>query len=262
MEIFVEERYSAIAQNTTDNQYAHSVASSFGYSSESLESLPEGANMGLSCGNPVTLANIQPGEIIVDLGSGAGIDAFLAADKVGSSGKVIGVDFSQHMIDRARQNASKRGYQSNIEFKHAPITNLPVDDNSVDCILSNCVINLVTDKTKLFPGGRISISDIVAKKLLPARMQEESAYVACLGGAIQVNEYRDLFVAAGFQDVKFIDTKADLNVFKPLVEDANITVVKKGGRCCGPINLGATNDEFAEEDFNNYLASFQIYAKK
>ncbi|UCD92125.1 MAG: arsenite methyltransferase [Methanobacteriota archaeon] len=180
-----------------------------GYSEKDLKNLPQGADMGLGCGNPVALASLKEGEVVVDLGSGGGIDCFLASEKVGESGNVIGVDMTPEMIDKARENAEKGGYK-NVEFRLGEIDHLPIADNSVDVIISNCVINLAPDKKDVFaeafrvlkPGGRVMVSDIVLEKELPDFIkQSENALVGCVAGAILKSDYLDAIKAAGFEKV-------------------------------------------------------------
>ncbi len=184
-----------------------------GYTDKELEAVPEGANLGLGCGNPVALASLEEGETVLDLGSGAGFDCFLAANRVGGTGKVIGVDMTPEMIEKARENAKKGNY-SNIEFRLGEIENIPAADNSVDVIISNCVINLSPDKNRVFreafrvlrPGGRIMISDIVLLKELPSSIKDSvEAYIGCLSGAIMRDEYTKAIEAAGFQEAKIVD---------------------------------------------------------
>ncbi len=181
-----------------------------GYSEEELSAVPEGANLGLGCGNPQAIAALRPGETVLDLGSGAGFDSFLAARAVGPAGKVIGVDMTPDMLARARQNAAKMAI-ANVEFREGYIELLPVEDASVDVILSNCVINLSPDKPAVFrealrvlrPGGRLAISDVVALKPLPAPLRKAAElYAGCVGGAALVDDVRAMLTAAGFVDVR------------------------------------------------------------
>jgi arsenite methyltransferase len=186
-----------------------------GYSPEELAAVPEDANLGLGCGNPTALAGLKAGETVLDLGSGAGIDCFLAAKKVGPSGRVIGVDMTAEMIDRARENARKNGI-ANVEFRLGEIENLPVADDTVDVILSNCVINLSTDKPRVFreafrvlrPGGRMMVSDLALKKPLPQAIRGSvEAYVACIAGAMVKDEYLGAIRDAGFKKVEIVSEK-------------------------------------------------------
>ena len=178
--------------------------------------MPEGANLGLGCGNPVALASLKEGEVVVDLGSGAGFDAFLAAGKVGPGGRVIGVDMTPEMIDKARGNATKGGFE-NVEFRLGEIENLPLADGSADVVISNCVINLSPDKPGVFkeafrvlrPGGRLLVSDIVLLKELPEFiMASAQAYIGCISGAMLKNEYLNAIKAAGFTGVDIVGETA------------------------------------------------------
>ena len=203
---------------------------SIGYSEAELKAIPEGADLGLGCGNPVALASLREGEVVLDLGSGAGIDCFLAAERVGEDGRVIGIDMTTEMLERARENASKGNYE-NVEFRLGEIENLPVADNSVDVVISNCVINLSPDKGRVFkeafralkPGGRLMVSDIVLLKELPdsIRMSIE-AYVHCLAGALIKDEYIGAIKLAGFQEIRVIDEASypiDRLVSDPVVKE-------------------------------------------
>lgn len=193
--------------------FAQDISRKIGYSDEELKAAPEGANLGLGCGNPVALASLGDGETVLDLGSGAGFDCFLAANKVGEKGKVIGVDMTPEMIEKARENAKKNNY-GNVEFRLGDIEKLPVGDGSVDVVMSNCVINLSPDKGRTFqeafrvlkPGGRLMISDIVLLQKLPKLIKESiEAYIGCLSGAIMKDEYLEKIKATGFQDVLVMD---------------------------------------------------------
>jgi len=184
-----------------------------GYSEEEMNAVPEGANLGLGCGNPTAMASLKQGEIVLDLGSGAGFDCFLAAKKVGKQGKVIGVDMTPEMLDKSRGNAAKGKY-TNVEFRLGEIENLPVADNSVDVIISNCVINLSTNKKRVFeeahrvlaPNGRIMVSDIVLLKPLPPSIQKNvEAYAGCIAGAEQKDLYLKLIADAGFGRVDVLE---------------------------------------------------------
>jgi len=186
-----------------------------GYSPEELAAIPEDANLGLGCGNPAALAGLKAGETVLDLGSGAGIDCFLAAARVGPAGKVIGVDMTPEMLDRARENVRKSG-AANVEFRLGEIENLPAADNSIDVIISNCVINLSTDKPRVFreafrvlrPGGRMMVSDLALQKPLPEAIRRSvEAYVACIAGALVKSDYLGAIRAAGFAEVSVVSEK-------------------------------------------------------
>jgi len=192
---------------------AQSISKTIGYSDEELTSVPEGANLGLGCGNPVALASLVEGETVLDLGSGAGFDCFLAASRVGRAGKVIGVDMTPEMIEKARENARKGNYE-NVEFRLGEIENIPAGDNSVDAVISNCVINLSPNKKRVFaeafrvlkPGGRLMVSDIILLKELPDFIKNSvEAYVGCISGAMMRDEYIEAIREAGFREVKVID---------------------------------------------------------
>ncbi|MFQ6022629.1 MAG: arsenite methyltransferase [Acidiferrobacterales bacterium] len=217
---------------------AEGLGSSIGYSENELRSVPEGANLGLGCGNPVALASLQDGETVLDLGSGAGFDCFLAAQKVGKIGKVIGVDMTPEMVEKARRNAKKAGYE-NVEFRLGEIENLPVADKSIDVVISNCVINLSPDKKRVFqetfrvlrPDGRIMISDIVLTKELPAFIKGSiEAYISCISGAMIRDQYLSCIEAAGFQGIKVVaetpfpfDCLINDPTAKAIIEDEKIS---------------------------------------
>lgn len=183
-----------------------------GYTGEELSSIPEEANLGLGCGNPVALASLREGETVLDLGSGGGIDCFLAARRVGPGGRVIGVDMTPEMIHLARENAQKNGVP-NVEFRLGEIESLPIADAAVDAAISNCVINLSPDKERVFreifrvlkPGGRMMVSDIVLTGELPEKVKASvAAYTGCIAGALQRDDYLAAIRAAGFKDVKVV----------------------------------------------------------
>jgi SAM-dependent methyltransferase len=195
------------SQNTAER-----IGMSVGYSPQDLQEVPEGANLGLGCGNPVALASLREGETVIDLGSGAGFDCFLAAKRVGPDGRVIGVDMTPPMLDKARENTRKGNY-GNVEFRLGEIENLPIADNTADIIISNCVINLSLDKTRVFaeafralkPGGRIMVSDIVLPGELPETLKNSlAAYCGCVAGALPEKEYMETIRGAGFREVMII----------------------------------------------------------
>jgi len=223
---------------TSNVTTAKDISKTIGYSDTDVNSVPEGANLGLGCGNPIALASLREGEVVLDLGSGAGFDCFLAASRVGPQGKVIGVDMTPEMLDKARENARKGNYK-NVEFRLGEIENLPVADNSVDVIISNCVINLSQDKTRVFqeayralkPGGRVMVSDIVLLADLPESILSSiEAYVGCIAGASKKSDYLGSIQAAGFKDVKVvdetvfpIDSMANDPTVRAIIKEADIT---------------------------------------
>ncbi len=228
-------KYGAVAESRLSNEHAgvKAVAEAFGYTAEELTSIPAEANMGLSCGNPTATAHIRPGEVVVDLGSGGGLDVFLASKMVGPAGRAIGIDMTPAMIERARANAQAGGY-TNVDFHLSTIDQLPLPDSSVDCVISNCVLNLAPDKPLVFreiarvlkPGGRLAVSDIALKHELPeAIAQSMAAYVGCIAGAIKIGDYRDGLLAAGFEHVEIVDSGADLNAYAQVENQAG---------CCSP----------------------------
>src|ERR1700712_2023484 len=215
----VMSKYGAVAESSLSSEHAgvKAVAEAFGYSAEELTSIPAAANMGLSCGNPTATAHLRPGEVVVDLGSGGGLDVFLASKMVGPEGRAIGSDRTSAMIERARDNAQRGGY-TNVEFFQSTIDQIPLPDASVDCILSNCVINLAPDKPAVFreiarvlkPGGRVALSDIALKRELPPELGDDlMAYVGCIAGAIPIEAYRRGLFEAGFAHVEVIDSGSD-----------------------------------------------------
>ena len=219
-EISTETNQASSCGCSGSNFSIENMSTLMGYSNEDIDSIPEGANMGLGCGNPVALASLIPGETVLDLGSGGGIDCFLAAKHVGETGKVIGVDMTPDMISKARKNAEKME-TSNVEFRLGEIEHLPVADNSVNIIMSNCVINLSPDKLSVYrdayrvlkPGGRLAISDIVATAALPDEIKKNMLLVtACVGGAETIEDTEKMLKKVGFQDIKitFNDNSRDL----------------------------------------------------
>lgn len=220
---FVKKRYGEIAQ--TDQSCCCSssccgpstkeIAEEIGYSKTELENVPDSAILGLGCGNPVALANLKEGETVLDLGSGGGIDVFLASKKVGLCGKVIGVDMTEEMLERAKTSALKHGYK-NVEFRLGEIESLPVETETIDTIISNCVINLSPNKLKVFqeayrvlkPNGRLMVSDIVTHGELPEDVRKSfDAWAECIAGALEKNEYLDTIKRAGFRTIKIISEK-------------------------------------------------------
>src|ERR1700733_900883 len=231
----VKSKYGAVAESALSNNHAgvQAVAEAFGYTAEELTSIPAEANMGLSCGNPTAIAHLKLGEVGVDLGSGGGLDVFLAAKMVGPTGRAIGIDMTTAMIERARANAQAGGY-TNVEFYQSTIDRIPLPDASVDCVISNCVLNLAPDKPAVFreiarvlkPGGRVAVSDIALKHQLPEAMaQSLAAYVGCIAGAIMIGDYKNGLQAAGFEHVEILDSGADLNAYAKAGKQAS---------CCSP----------------------------
>jgi len=201
-----------------------------GYNENDLLSVPPEANMGLGCGNPIAIAALKEGEVVLDLGSGGGFDCFLARRQVGETGYVIGVDMTPDMIKLARKNAEKSGY-TNVEFRLGEIEHLPVADGSVDAIISNCVINLSLDKEQVFteafrvlkPGGRLSTSDVVATAQLPQNIKQDLALIAsCIGGAEYVEDIKAMLRNAGFKDIRMTPKDNSREIIKAWVPDKNI----------------------------------------
>ncbi|KAL5338073.1 S-adenosyl-L-methionine-dependent methyltransferase [Aspergillus crustosus] len=268
----VQAHYGEIAKRsntvTTQQDPEEQIAKAFGYTGTDLSSLPSKANMGLSCGNPTAFANMKPGETILDLGSGGGIDVLLAARKVGPEGKAIGVDMTEEMITLSTSNAESAKL-TNTLFIKSTITAIPLPDSSIDCIISNCVINLVPkpDKQCVFheiarllrPGGRIAISDILARRELPEAVVSDMAmHVGCVAGASLVGEYEEFLRVAGFQDLLIVDTKSDLNLYK------QFSYLPQGqAGCCGSgAAAKGSVDGCADVNLNEWAGSFQIYAVK
>ena len=297
----VRSRYGSVALSDLSSEHdgVRAVAEAFGYTPEELASIPAEANMGLSCGNPIATAHLREGETVVDLGSGGGLDVFLAAAKVGPAGRAIGIDMTPEMVDRARRNA-ERGNNgapfTNVEFHLASIDKLPLPDNSVDCVISNCVINLVPDKTAVFreiarvlkPGGRVAVSDIALKKELPAEVANDiSAYTGCVAGAILIDKYKQGLLEAGFSRVEVVDSGSDLNAYAKLENQSGCCAppaesakaakavatastgccssapVETASVCCSPAELRDNLSELLSRyNVNDYAASVKVYAIK
>jgi len=205
--------YSASSGCCSCSDLPGEISKAIGYTDEELHAAPAESNLGLGCGNPVALSSMKYGDFVLDLGSGAGFDCFLASRKVGPSGKVIGVDMTTEMVEKARANARKGNYK-NIDFRQGELENMPVADNYIDVVISNCVINLVPDKSRVFkeafrvlkPGGRLMVSDIVLLKELPEFVKNSTeAYIGCLAGAIMKDAYLDAIRSVGFKEVSVVD---------------------------------------------------------
>ncbi len=282
----VKSKYGAVAESSLTNDHAgvQAVAEAFGYSAEELTSIPAGANMGLSCGNPTATAHLRRGEVVVDLGSGGGLDVFLASRMVGATGRAIGIDMTAAMIERSVENARSGGY-TNVEFHQSTIDRIPLPDASVDCVISNCVVNLAPDKPAVFreiarvlkPGGRVALSDIALKHELPeAIAQSMAAYVGCIAGAIRIDDYREGLVAAGFQHVEIVDSGADLNAYAKVENqsgccspamDTGSPFQVVDDACCTPAATEPSLHEdltalLAQYDLNAAAASVKVYAIK
>ncbi|KAF4254364.1 hypothetical protein KXX16_004809 [Aspergillus fumigatus] len=283
----VQDYYGGLAERGSTGRsedYQTNVAKAFGYDPEDLKFLPENANLGVSCGNPLALASLREGETVIDLGSGGGIDVILAARKVGPKGKAIGVDMTKKMLALAHENVEKAGI-TNASFVEGFITAIPLEDSTADCIISNCVVNLVPKEQKslvfhemfrlLKPGGRVAISDILARRELPPEIANDLAlYVGCIAGASQAQQYHAYLKDAGFGDIMIVDTKADLNIYKDMPQEKSA--------CCGmSCSDLQSNDKIRDYDCNEwagelvldeasrrgpwltqFLGSFQIYAVK
>lgn len=215
----VKKEYGKIAKTSAEcgcgscgcnsNMTVQKQSGEMGYSKDEMLEVPEGSNLGLGCGNPLAIASLEEGNVVLDLGSGAGFDSFLAAKKVGDKGKVFGVDMTDEMLNKARENAKKGNY-TNVEFRKGDIENLPVEDDSIDVIISNCVINLAPDKEKVFKeayrvlktGGRLMVSDVVLVKPLPEELlNDKDLLIGCVSGAILKEDYLNLMKQAGFTDI-------------------------------------------------------------
>ena len=285
----VQRQYGSVAQSTLsgNDDGVRAVAEAFGYSPQDLAAIPAEANMGLSCGNPTASASLKPGEVVVDLGCGGGLDVFLAAQKVGPSGKAIGIDMTEAMIERARANAQggpdQKPYE-NVEFHLATIDNLPLEDDSVDCVISNCVINLTDDKQAVFneiarvlkSGGRVAVSDIVLKQALPCDLKNSvRAYTGCIAGAIPMDDYKTGLEKAGLAHVTVIDSGKDLNTYAKIENQVNCCTPPKETAsdaaesapcCCGSKPADPNASELLElmqsYNLNDYAASAKVFATK
>ena len=294
----VRSRYGSVALSnlSSNDDGVRAVAQAFGYTPEELASIPAEANMGLSCGNPTATANLKEGETVVDLGSGGGLDVFLAATKIGPTGRAIGIDMTPEMIERARRNAERANNGepfTNVEFHLATIDKLPLADNSVDCVISNCVINLAPDKAAVFkeiarvlrPGGRVAVSDIALKKDLPSEIANDvAAYTGCIAGAILITDYKQGLLDAGFSKVEVVDSGADLNAYAKLENQSGCCapgaeatptvkeVATTSTGCCAPVSVSSccSTSELQKDlsellnryNVNDYAASVKIYAIK
>jgi arsenite methyltransferase len=285
----IQSKYGATATSglTNENDGVRAVAEAFGYSSAELSAIPAAANMGLSCGNPTATANLRVGEVVVDLGSGGGLDVFLAAQKVGPTGKAIGIDMTPQMIALSRRNAAlgvNGKAITNVEFHEGSIDAMPLADATADVIVSNCVINLAPDKAAVFremfrvlkPGGRVAVSDIALKRELPAELANDlMAYVGCIAGAIGIKEYREGLKGAGFEHVVVIDAGSDLNAYNKVegqsaccspsvTSSTGLPIAPASG--CGPAIASAVHEGLSEllkqYDVNDYAASVKVYAVK
>ena len=285
----VQSKYASVAKSglSTGQSGVRAVAEAFGYTPEQLASIPAEANMGLSCGNPTAFASLKPGETVVDLGCGGGLDVFLAAKRLGPTGKAIGIDMTPEMLDLARRNAATADNGSpltNVEFHRATIDNLPLPDASVDCVISNCVINLAPDKQAVFaeivrvlkPRGRLAVSDIALKKPLPPEVGNDlMAYVGCIAGAIPIEQYRRQLIEAGFAQVDIIDTGNDLNAYAKVENQSGccsppmgsaLPVVSASACCSAPSGDADLHQRLADllrrYNVNDYAASVRVFAVK
>jgi arsenite methyltransferase len=227
----VRQRYGATAKGESScGEECCTSSDSLGYSADEKAAAPEGADLGLGCGNPLAIASLQQGQTVLDLGSGAGFDCFLAARAVGETGRVIGVDMTHEMLAKAKENARKNGF-SNVEFRLGEIEALPVADNSVDVIISNCVINLSPEKARVFaesfrvlkPGGRLAVADVVATAPLPKEVAEDwSAYTGCMAGASQIADLEAMLNASGFVDVRVVPKDSSRSFIREWLPGKNV----------------------------------------
>jgi SAM-dependent methyltransferase len=265
----VRERYGKIARTSgaccggdtsccSPSQTAKEISRNIGYSRETLETIPGDANMGLGCGNPTAIASLEEGDAVLDLGSGGGMDCFLAARKVGKTGNVVGVDMTPEMVEKARRIAAEEGYD-NVEFRLGEIENIPADNNTFDVVISNCVINLSPDKSRVFeevfrvlkPGGRMVVSDIVLLRELPERVRNSiEAYTGCIAGALLRDDYLDRIAAAGFSKIEVAEVTRFPTDY--IVSDSSKTGTSA--------SIGLSQHETAE--LGNALASMNVRAVK
>ncbi|KAL9005925.1 MAG: hypothetical protein Q9188_001339 [Gyalolechia gomerana] len=274
----VQEHYGSTAKNdNNDSDYGAKVASAFGYSKEELTNAPAESNLGLSCGNPFAIANLREGETVIDLGSGAGFDVFQAAKKVGLSGKVIGVDMNKDMLERANGIKQKINAE-NTSFMESKLTDINLPDATTDCIISNCVINLVPEAEKplaysemfrlLKPKGRIAVSDILLKQDMPNELKSDMAlYVGCISGASRREECKRYLRDAGFKDTLIVADNSDLNVYKTASEANEVLgccgpASKSASSCCGSKDEEKKVEKQKDIDLNEWAGSFKIYAVK
>jgi ubiquinone/menaquinone biosynthesis C-methylase UbiE len=266
----VKDRYAEIAAGgrnccaptsccgmTPEVNVVQGISRSIGYSDQQIQSVPMGSNLGLGCGNPTALAALNPGETVLDLGSGAGFDAFLAAQAVGETGAVIGVDMTPEMIEKARRNSDEGGYK-NVEFRLGEIEELPIANESVDVVISNCVINLAPDKGKVFrevfrvlqSGGRLMVSDIVLLKELPEFIQNSvRALTGCIAGALKKEDYLEAIRSAGFRDVRIVgESIYPISDNEDLIKEIN----QQSGTSC----------QVVQQLADDYVSSVQVFAKK
>ncbi|KEY74522.1 hypothetical protein S7711_08506 [Stachybotrys chartarum IBT 7711] len=291
----VEEAYSYRAQNSINEALGRKIAAALGYNPADFNTAGE-ANIGEGCGNPLLIANLKKGDYVVDLGSGGGFDCFLASKQVGSTGKVVGLDMTkvlhyicavlsicsmqlitcllgQDMIELAQKNCSKLGF-SNVEFIHSNILKLPLADNSVDCVMSNCVLNLVPDDEKLTviheihrilkPCGRLAVSDFLALVPLPPMVKDDPALRSgCVSGALGVTQMKQILYDVGFDapDVLLVDTKKDLSLYKDGEQAKSVTPCCAGGASCG-VSLTSSGRKELDYDLNEYISAYQIYGHK
>ena len=258
----VQRTYGDVAKSASsaDKSATSAIAQAFGYSVEELSAIPEESNLGLSCGNPTAFASLKPGETVVDLGSGGGLDVFLAARCVGPSGKAIGIDMTPEMIALAQKNAksakdSDGKILTNVEFYLGTIDRIPVPDQSVDCVISNCVINLAADKNAVFqeiarilkPGGRLAASDLALKQDLPEELAADAlAWAACISGAIKLDDYEKGLKKAGFHDIAIVDSHADINAYATMPDQVG---------CCAPPAASSTSSGFGLQMIDDTAAT-------